>query len=139
MELKLTVTERMRMHMPILALGGRCNPALVKLAIEALDALEFTEEEQALYGIKSVEVPDERGRLTSQTVWDPEHADTETVVEVKPALAKWLAQQVLQYAGWSPDRALLPLFEKMEAAKNQVDEEYGQMEAAECEPRPRRS
>jgi len=131
MELKLTVTERMRAHAPIYALAGRCNPAMVRLAIQVLDALEFTEEEQALYGIKLVEERDPRGRMTSNTVWDLERGDTETAVELKPALAKWMAQQVLQYAGWSPDRALLPLFEKMEAAKKQVENDYGATEEAE--------
>ena len=124
MKLKLTVTERILAHQPIHALSGNHNPATLRIAFQVLDALEFTAEERAKYLIKDAEeIVD--GRRISSTVWGDETANEEMTIEMKPVLVKWLARQILGFSGYSQRRELLDLFDKMEAAQKQVEEDYG--------------
>lgn len=113
MKIKLTVQERAYALIVPGQVRGNFNE--IRKALQALEALDFTEEEIEEYGIAVAP----RGAMT----WAPETHDVETTVEMKAPNLRWLIKKAKDFSNWPAHPSVISMFEKLEAAKKGVDEE----------------
>lgn len=112
MKIKLTVQERA--YALIVPRGVRGNLSEIRKALQALDALEFTDEEIEEFSIAAAP----GGGIT----WATEMRDVETTIEFKLPNLRWLIKKARDFSTWPAHPCVVSMFEKLEAAQKGADE-----------------
>lgn len=113
MKIKLTVEERAFALLAPRGVRGDLNE--IRKALQALDALEFTDGEVEEFGI--TEMPG--GGLR----WAEEMRHELTTIEIKPPNLRWLVKKVKEFGNWPPHPCIPSMFERLEAARKDAEEE----------------
>lgn len=113
MKLELTIEERAFALLVPRSTHG--NIAIIRQALQALEALEFTEEERRKFGIQE--------GVDGSMAWAPASKAEITTIDIKPAVLRWLLKEAKAFSNWPARPCIATLFDKLEALKKIIEEE----------------